>query len=82
MKKLLQRAVEAGFQKFEAEAFERCLRRFEQSIREEYEVAAWMDMDEHVMHDKYKNNPDNQKLSLRETPFSGYDIPLYRKTSA
>lgn len=76
--RFILRAVDAGFKNFEAESFIHVLARFEHSIRAEYEVVAWMDSDEHLMHDRFKNDPEKQKLSMKEQPFSGYDTPLYR----
>ena len=77
--KLKVRAMEAGFQAFEADAFKHCLARFEHAIRSEYEVVAWMNSDDQVMSDTHKNDPKHQQLSMKDQPFSGYDTPLYRQ---
>lgn len=73
------RALEAGFQGFEADAFKHCLRRFELEVRSEYEVAAWMDEDGRVMSDSVKQDPKHKEFLGKDQPFSGYDTPLYRR---
>lgn len=76
------RALKAGFQPFEADAFKHCLARFEHAVRAEYEVVAWMDADEHIVSDTHKKDPKHHRLSIKAIPFSGYDTPLYKKKEA
>ena len=73
------RAIEAGFQAFEAEAFHYCLARLELAVRNEYEVAAWMNEDGRVMSDAVKQDPKHKEFLGKDQPFSGYDTPLYRR---